>query len=375
LKPSSPLAALAVATLLASGCGGGSDTRSDGTSAGSSAGSPDTFVEDDFSDPTSGWATDNDDDVLLDYANGGYRLLMKAPGPIDARLTFGSDGDQLDVQAVSVEADVTERAGPYTSGQPDEYEFHGVACWGAGRDSDRLEFGYKFVLSPEGHYGILRDDESADRVILAEGDSEFDGYGATNRIRGECIARDGRPTSLVLFVDGKRIADARDRDGPDRFPAIGLTAETSEVGTDIFFDDVLAWNPLGRRPSRSKPARDTRLETFPETRSTRSSNLCKRDGIRYSGATAEGGEVCFTVTQNHKRLLEVGFTFVPANGCPEMATGTVHTRGEAGPTVTRDRVRSSGFTGTIQGAQATGVLQDWDICKERTFAWRARRVP
>jgi hypothetical protein len=85
--------------------------------------------------------------------------------------------------------------------------------------------------------------------------------------------------------------------------------------------------------------------------------------------------VCFTVTPDHTRLLDVGFEFVPANQCPEMATGTFYAGGEAGPTVTRDRVRSSGFTGTIRGAQAMGVLQDWDICKERTFAWRARRVP
>jgi hypothetical protein len=372
LKSSSVLAVLAIATLVASGCGGGSDTSSDGTSASSPAGS-DTLVEDDFSDPATGWSTNNDDDVLLDYADGGYRILMKTPGPRDARLNFGST-DEPGAEAVSVEADVTERAGPYTSGQPDEYEFHGVACWGAGADSDRLELGYKFVLSPEGHYGILRDDESGDGSILAEGDSEFDGYGATNRIRGECIARDGRPTSLVLYIDGKRIAEARDSDGPDRFPAIGLTAETSEVGTDIFFDNVLAWNTPAGQPSRPKPDRDTSSPKFPAP-ARPTSRICKREGIRYSGATAEGGEVCFTVTKDHKRLLEVGFRFVPANGCPEMATGTVHAGGEAGPTVTRDRVRSSGFTGTIRGAQAMGVLQNWDICKERTFAWRAGRVP
>jgi hypothetical protein len=58
-----------------------------------------------------------------------------------------------------------------------------------------------------------------------------------------------------------------------------------------------------------------------------------------------------------------------------MATGTAYTEGEAGPTVTRHQVRSSGFTGSIEGAEASGVLQDWDICREHTFAWRAKRVP
>jgi hypothetical protein len=338
-----------------------------GSRPGRSTGSPGSLVEDDFSDPASGWPKADDDDVLLDYADGGYRILMKAPSPGDARLRFGS-GEE----AVSVEADVTERAGPYTSGQPDEYEFHGVACWAVDGDSDDLAFGYKFVLTPEGHYGILRDDQSDDGVvILAEGDGDFGGYGATNRIRGECIARDGRST-LVLHVDGKRIAEARDRDGPDRFPAVGLTAETSQAGTDILFDNVLAWNARADRPPRPDPAPTTSTKSFPRARTR--SEICKRRGIRYVGTTAQRGEVCFTVTNDHRMLLEVGFTFVPANECPEMATGTSYAEGEAGPSVTRDRVRSSGFTGDIDGTVATGILQDWDICKERTFAWQARRT-
>jgi len=380
---SSPLAALAVAALLTSGCGGSSDASSeassDGSSARSSAGSADTFVEDDFSNPASGWSKDNDDAVLLDYADGGYRILMKAPGRRDARLSFGSPGKPPAVEAVSIEADATERAGPYFTGQMDEFEFHGVACWGAEAQSDRLELGYKFVLTPEGHYGILRDDQSGHGlVVLAEGDLDL-AYGTTNRIRGECTGGGDRSTSLVLYVDGRKIAQARDPDGPDQFPAIGLTVETSEVGTDILFDNVLARNPLARRPSTSEPApeneADTSSEPLPESQARSPSKLCKREGIRYSGTTAQHGEVCFTVTQDHERLLEVGFTFVPANRCPEMATGTAYTEGEAGPTVTRDQVRSSGFTGTIEGAVASGVLQDWDICKERTFTWRAHRVP
>ena len=77
LNVSSLLAALAVATLLSSGCGGSSDASADGSSARTAAGSPDIFVDDDFSDTASGWSKDNDDAVLLEYANGGYRILMK----------------------------------------------------------------------------------------------------------------------------------------------------------------------------------------------------------------------------------------------------------------------------------------------------------
>jgi hypothetical protein len=52
------------------------------------------------------------DAVLLDYADGGYRILMKAPGRRDARLSFGSPDEPPAVEAVSIEADATERAGP-----------------------------------------------------------------------------------------------------------------------------------------------------------------------------------------------------------------------------------------------------------------------
>jgi hypothetical protein len=367
---SSALAAFALAVLLTSGCGGSSDADSEGYLASSSLGSRDIFVKDDFSDPASGWSSDDNDEVLLDYADGGYRILMKAPGRRDARLNLGTPDEPHAVEGVSVEADVTGRAGPYSGGQLDEFEFHGVACWGA------HGLGYKFVLSPEGHYGILKDDDSL--VILTEGDSDFVRYGATNRFRGDCTSSGGRPTLLVPYVDGKKIAQASDPDGPDRFPAIGLTAGTSDVGTDILFDNVLVRNPLARPPSSSGSfaANETRRTPIPLDRRVRSSsNLCKRKGIRYAGMTAQGGEVCFTVTRNYKRLLEVGFAFVPANRCPEMATGTFYVSGEAGPTVSREEIRSSGFTGTFRGTEATGVLQDWDICKEQTCAWRARRLP
>ena len=376
MKVSTPLAAPAIAALLISGCGGSSDassdSSSDGTSAGNSGGSADIFVQDDFSDLASGWPKDNGETALLNYADGGYRILIKAPGGRDARLSFGSP-----VEAVSIEADATERAGPYSSGQIDEYEFHGVACWGAEAESDRLELGYKFALTPEGHYGILKDDQSGEGlIILAEGDLSLAKYGTTNRIRGDCTAGGGRPTLLVLYVDGRKLAHARDSKGPDRFPAISLTVGTSQVGTDILFDNVLARNPRAPRPPTPEPAPETLRERQGDTNSGRPpSKLCKRKGIRYSGMTAQGGDVCFTVTEDHTRLFEVGFTFVPANRCPEMATGTFYVKGEAGPTVTRKQVRSSGFTGAIEGAEAWGVLQDWDICKERTFAWRAHRVP
>ena len=364
------------AVVLCVGCGGGggSDPSSDGFPAGNSPTTPGVLVADDFSDPASGWRENDDADALLAYADGGYRILLKAPHAGDVRLRLGLPDDPAAVEAVLVEADVTQRAGPYSTGQGDPYEFHGVACWAAA-DSERIGAGYKFVLTPEGHYGILKDDQSDDGLVtLTEGDTQFDGYGATNRVRAECGPRRDGSTSLVLHVNGSKVAQAVDDAGPDRFAAVGLTAESSEAGTDVFFDNLLVTDPRERQPSPAEPAGDPAPP--PDTKPARTkSTICKKDGIRFLGSTAQDAEVCFTLAPDLKSLREVGFALVPASGCPETATGTVYAEGEGGPSVTGEQVRSSGFTGTFRGDGAWGVLQDWDICKERTFAWQARRVP
>lgn len=360
------------AVVVCIGCGGDSKPSSDGYAAGRSSASGGVLLADDFSATTSGWTESNDADALLGYADGGYRILLKSPGPGDAKLNLGSPENPVGVEAVRVEADVTERAGPYTTGQGDPYEFHGVSCWG----SEGEERGYKFVLTPEGHYGILGDDLSDDGLVtLAEGETAFDDYGATNRIGGECRARADGSTLLVLRVDNSKIAEAVDVEGPERFGAVGVSAESSEAGTDVFFDNFQVRNPVPRAPANGVPPPGANAAPPPNTRSAPSSSaICKKAGIRFLGSTAQGGEVCFTLAPDRRMLREVGFAFVPGSGCPERATGTVYAQGGRGPSVTGDEVRSSGFTGTFRGDRAWGVLQDWDICKERTFAWQARRA-
>jgi hypothetical protein len=218
-----PFIAVTFAASVLVGCGGNSDV----------------LFEDDFSDPASGWSTDDDEGVSLEYTEGGCRILVKQPGRENSRLILRPAGEPLAVEAVSVEADATQRAGPRTFGVTEEFELHGVTCWGAEGEADRLGVGYKFVISPVGHYAILKTSTGLTRSeSLAEGDGDFGGFGATNRIRGECIAGGDRPTSLALYVDGVKVAEATDPDGPGGFPAIGLTVETSEGGTDVFFDNV-----------------------------------------------------------------------------------------------------------------------------------------
>jgi hypothetical protein len=45
------------------------------------------------------------------------------------------------------------------------------------------------------------------------------------------------------------------------------------------------------------------VETLP---GENASTLCKRAGIRYVGKTAQGAEVCFTLTRDRRALVESG---------------------------------------------------------------------
>ena len=107
--------------------------------------------------------------------------------------------------------------------------------------------------------------------------------------------------------------------------------------------------------------------------------LCTKPGIRYAGTTAQGAEVCFTLTQDRSRWVEIGFRFDRASGCPheagtDSATGKTYFEGP-GTLTGPGRITVGGFTATIRGPQASGVLGDSEVCGSKTFEWNARRTP
>jgi hypothetical protein len=91
---------------------------------------------------------------------------------------------------------------------------------------------------------------------------------------------------------------------------------------------------------------------------------CEKSGIRYSGVTAQGGPVCFTLTPGGTGLREIGYTFVSKNRCPESTNyvGPVNPPFE----VPGGRINLQGvgllFRGWIVGSTASGVLSDGDAC-------------
>ncbi len=119
--------------------------------------------------------------------------------------------------------------------------------------------------------------------------------------------------------------------------------------------------------------------TSPSSPSLALAKLCKKSGIRYSGKTAGGGAVCFTLTASRKALREIGFTFVARDGCPGRATGSVTADFVDRPWRVRGgRINvpsgpGSFFRGRVAGSAASGVLADRAICRGRVVKWTASR--
>jgi hypothetical protein len=103
--------------------------------------------------------------------------------------------------------------------------------------------------------------------------------------------------------------------------------------------------------------------------------VCTEDGIRYSGTTAQGAEVCLTVSRDGRELVETGFSFVRASGCPYGAFGTVHSNVPAHIDPSGHVENTDGLTATIRGDRASGVLESSGTCPGKKFKWTAHRAP
>lgn len=147
----------------------------------------------------------------------------------------------------------------------------------------------------------------------------------------------------------------------------------------ISLGEICPYSPLGiAMCERSSSAPASSIPSLPpKALELDTAALCTKRGIRYAGATAEGAEVCFTLSPDRKTWLEIGFRFVRASGCRlktgEDATGRTYLDGPE-PLTGRDRLTASGFTARIHGARASGVLEDSTICRDKTFQWSAREV-
>lgn len=180
----------------------------------------DMLYQEQFEDNTTGWARISNDNGIMDYDGGGYRILVRQP-----KLNIWSTSEK-DFRDVRVEADVIKLHGP------DENRM-GLICRYQGGDY------YFFVISNDGFYVIGK---FIGGLTLLLGQSEMQASnaiqaGTMNHLRADCIG-----DRLTFYINFTEVASATDTDFPSG--DVGLVAGSfTEPGVDVLFDNFVVLQP------------------------------------------------------------------------------------------------------------------------------------
>lgn len=180
----------------------------------------DMLYQEQFEDNTTGWARISNDNGIMDYDGGGYRILVRQP-----KLNIWSTSEK-DFRDVRVEADVIKLHGP------DENRM-GLICRYQGGDY------YFFVISNDGFYVIGK---FIGGLTLLLGQSEMQASnaiqaGTMNHLRADCIG-----DRLTFYINFTEVASATDTDFPSG--DVGLIAGSfTEPGVDVLFDNFVVLQP------------------------------------------------------------------------------------------------------------------------------------
>ncbi len=187
-------------------------------------------------DAGQGWYEHTDDVAALGYDAGQYRINVVGPRQqaiSDSSFRGPSYGPiYTNLGDVSVQVSVQSRA---------ETGLFGVTC----RQSPQAASYYEGLLGADGTVLIARYRDHH-LLTLARGNAPRAGPDATTRVRLDCIGS-RTSTRLGLFVNGRQVAVAGDRDGLGP-GSIGMTVDTGTAGAaEASFDDLVVF---GRREDR-----------------------------------------------------------------------------------------------------------------------------
>jgi hypothetical protein len=180
----------------------------------------DILYQEQFGDNTTGWDRVSNDNGIMDYDGGGYRILIQQPG---FNLWSTPEKNFSDVR---VETDVTKLNGP------DENRA-GLMC--------RYQNGdyYFFIISSDGFYAIGKF-IGGNTLLLGQTEmqsSEFIQVNEMNHVRADCVG-----DTLSFYVNFNEVAVVQDSDFPSG--DVGVVAGAfSEPGVDVLFDHFVVIQP------------------------------------------------------------------------------------------------------------------------------------
>jgi hypothetical protein len=183
---------------------------------------PRLLYQDDFSNPQSGWTASVSSPGTAGYSDGVYRFNINQANQ-DAWASPGLDltDTRLEVDAIKVGGDRNNR--------------FGLLC----RMSDASHF-YIFLISSDGYYGIGKINGDEYRLLGSESllpTEKIPRGSAYLRLQADC-----QQDRLTLYVNGVKIAEARDSDFISGDVGI-LAGAYNTPGVDILFDNFAVYKP------------------------------------------------------------------------------------------------------------------------------------
>ena len=178
------------------------------------------LFQDEFDAPTTGWDRFANEGGIMDYFEGGFRILVQKPG-----LNFWSTA-QKNYSDVRIEADVLKLAGP------DENRM-GVMCRYQGGNY------YFFIISNDGYYAVGKFIKGQ-TTLLGQEQMQASALIQPNMIshlRADCTSN-----TLTFYVNFNQVATVQDADLTTG--DIGVLAGTfSQPGADVSFDNFVVMQP------------------------------------------------------------------------------------------------------------------------------------
>jgi len=178
------------------------------------------LFQDDFENNTTGWDRVLNDNGIMDYDRGGYRILVKQPA-----MNIWSTPEK-DFRDARIEADVAKLNGP------DENRA-GLMC--------RYQNGnyYFFIISNDGFYAIGKF-IGGNTILLGQSEMQSSALiqpNAVNHLRADCIG-----STLAFFVNFNQVAVAQDADFSSGDVGV-LAGAFSQTGVDVSFDHFVVMQP------------------------------------------------------------------------------------------------------------------------------------